>query len=101
MPNSLLSTESRFHLRSTGAAKIWSSEFFSNSRGPLRSMVRSFMPSGIQMLFTQGLFEPAADVRADLAAGDDVIDPKLADSLVAVAEREAVGRLGMRKEAWS
>ena len=55
------------------------------------------MPSGIQMLVTHGLAQGRADRRADLAAGDAVLDPELADAGVRMGQRHAVGRLGMRE----
>ena len=42
-----------------------------------------------------GLAEGRADRCADLAAGDAVLDPELADAGVLVGQRHAVGRLGM------
>ena len=51
----------------------------SRSRGPLRSTGVSLMPSGIQTLVTQGDAQRLADRRADLPAGDAVVDPELAD----------------------
>ena len=98
MPNSLPSTASRLCAGSSGSANIASSDSISRSRGPIRSTGVSFMPSGIQTLVTQGVpsaFPIAAPIRRHAAA---VADPERSDALVAVRQREAVGRLRMREE---
>ncbi len=45
----------------------------------------------------RGRAKLAAHFGADLAAGDSVLDPEIADAFIGVSQGEAVGRFGMRK----
>ena len=47
-----------------------------------------------------GRRQRTAECRADAAGCDAVIDPEVANGLVAVRQREVVGRARMREERW-
>ena len=99
MPNSLLSTASRLNFGSIGSAKMASSDSASRCRGPLRSTGVSLQSVGNPDVGHAGRFQLLADGRADLAAGDAVLDPEPADARVRMGQREAVGRLGMGEKS--
>ena len=85
MPNSLRSTASRLMAGSIGAAKISSSD----SRQPLARALavdgHVLVAVGNPDVGHAGRAQLPADRRADLAAGDAVLDPEAADALVADA----------------
>ena len=97
MPNSLLSTASRLCRGSSGSAKIASSDCGEPLARAAAVDREVLVAVGNPDVGDAGRAERLADRGADLPAGDAVLDPELADALVGLGEREAVGRFGMRE----
>ncbi len=98
MPNSLLSTASRLHFGSMRRSEDLVERLlqdFARAHAVDREIL---VAVGNPDVGHAGRPLPAAERLADLAAGDAVLDPEAADALVAMAQREAVGRLRMREE---
>jgi len=91
MPKSFPSTESTLYLRSIFFLKTASERFEEEGAGAMAIGGRVLHAVGYPKIGERRLAEGLADGGADSAATDAVLDPELADRLVGVGERQAVG----------
>ena len=95
MPNSFASTASRLKRSSIGRGEDFVERLLEQLARPLAVDGHVLVAVGNPDVGDAGLAQRPADGRADLAAGDAVLDPEAAYGRIAMGQGEAAGRQGM------